>query len=273
MTYYYNAEDTCLNNQTPSERSSGTSLGSAAGLVPDVEKSPAAALDYGGVPVTRHVSTLDFPEGGMQAWLVVLGSFCAMLSVYGVINTAAVFESYFATHQLAAYSPSDIGWIFSLYLFVVFFVGIQVGPIFDRYGPRLVVALGGVLIASSLLLLSFCQGKCCLSPPISPESQLTHSSRVLPDPAHLLRPRRPGRRTPQLARLCGHRSLLQPAPRPGHRHRCDSGIHWRHRLPHPPPAAHPHAGFRLDHARPGLHPARPRRALQSLHPLPAAAAG
>ncbi len=100
---------------------------------------------------------LTFPEGGRQAWLVVFASFCAMVSVFGLINTAAVFESWFATHQLAAYSASEIGWVFSLYLFFVFFVGIQVGPLFDRFGPRYLVAVGSVLVVASVMLLGFCE--------------------------------------------------------------------------------------------------------------------
>ncbi|KAK3305692.1 major facilitator superfamily domain-containing protein [Chaetomium strumarium] len=101
-------------------------------------------------------TTIDFPEGGVTGWLVVLGSFSAMLSLFGLINSAAVFESYFSTHQLADKTASEIGWIFSLYLFIVFFVGIQVGPIFDHFGARLLVAVGSLLIVLSLVLLSFC---------------------------------------------------------------------------------------------------------------------
>ncbi|KAL2151240.1 hypothetical protein VTH82DRAFT_6338 [Thermothelomyces myriococcoides] len=113
-----------------------------------------------GAALTLHPSTattVDFPEGGLTGWLVVLGSFCAMLSLFGLINSAAVFESYFTTHQLAHKTSSEIGWIFSLYLFIVFFVGIQVGPIFDRFGARALVAAGSTLIFLSLLLLSWCE--------------------------------------------------------------------------------------------------------------------
>ncbi|KAI1209927.1 MFS general substrate transporter [Annulohypoxylon truncatum] len=99
----------------------------------------------------------DFPEGGLRAWLVVLGSFCSMVSVYGIINVAAVFESYFSTHQLVGYSSSTIGWIFSVYLFIVFFFGIQVGPIFDRYGPRYLIAVGSVMCVASQMLLGLCE--------------------------------------------------------------------------------------------------------------------
>lgn len=121
----------------------------------DVEAPTLVAGD--GAVLTQQETNFDFPEGGLQAWLVVFGSFCAMLSVFGLINTAAVFESYLSTNQLSEYKSDQIGWIFSLYLFMVFFVGIQVGPIFDRYGPRIVVAIGGVLIAGSLLLFSVCK--------------------------------------------------------------------------------------------------------------------
>lgn len=103
-------------------------------------------------------SALTFPEGGLSGWLAVVGSFCAMLSVFGLINSSAVFESYFSEHQLQDYTSSQIGWIFSLYLFVVFFVGIQVGPVFDRHGPRWLVPTGSLFMVLSLMLLGFCTG-------------------------------------------------------------------------------------------------------------------
>lgn len=104
-------------------------------------------------------STLTFPEGGLSAWLAVMGSFCAMLSIFGLINSSAVFESYFSEHQLKDYNSSQIGWIFSLYLFMVFFIGIQVGPIFDRHGPRWLVSMGSIFMVLSLMLLGFCTGE------------------------------------------------------------------------------------------------------------------
>ncbi|KAK6829431.1 hypothetical protein PG987_010015 [Apiospora arundinis] len=97
-----------------------------------------------------------FPEGGFKAWSVVFGSFCAMLSVFGLINSAAVFESYFSENQLKGYDPSAIGWIFSVYLFIVFFAGMHAGPIFDRHGPRALVAVGSLLTIASQMLLGLC---------------------------------------------------------------------------------------------------------------------
>ncbi|KAK8066787.1 major facilitator superfamily domain-containing protein [Apiospora hydei] len=103
-----------------------------------------------------HDDEDTFPEGGLEAWSVVFGSFCAMLSVFGIINSAAVFESYFTQHQLKGYDPSTIGWIFSVYLFIVFFAGMQAGPIFDRHGPRALVAAGSILTVASQMLLGLC---------------------------------------------------------------------------------------------------------------------
>lgn len=104
-------------------------------------------------------SALTFPEGGLAGWLAVFASFCAMLSIFGLINSSAVFESYFSTHQLRDYTSSQIGWIFSLYLFMVFFVGIHIGPIFDRHGPRWLVLCGNLFMVLSLMLLGFCTGE------------------------------------------------------------------------------------------------------------------
>ncbi|CAH0057242.1 unnamed protein product [Clonostachys solani] len=99
---------------------------------------------------------ISYPEGGLNAWLVVFGSFCATGAVFGLINTSAVFESYLKENQLRDYSHSQIGWIFSIYLFLVFSLGIFVGPIFDSYGPRLLVAAGSVVTVASMMLLSLC---------------------------------------------------------------------------------------------------------------------
>lgn len=109
-------------------------------------------------PTDDDVS-ISFPDGGFQAWLVVFGSFCAQGAVFGLINTAAVFESYFKANQLKDYTNSQIGWIFSLYLFLVFFVGVQVGPVFDRHGPRLLLAGGSICVVTSLMLLSISKSK------------------------------------------------------------------------------------------------------------------
>lgn len=137
-------------------------------------------------------SQLTYPEGGTEAWCVVLGSFCAMLSVFGLPNTAAVFESYFSQNQLQERTPSELGWIFSVYLFVVYLLGLLVGPVFDKYGPRALVAAGSVVMVASLVLLSFCSGKIIsISPWRDRRKRADSERRILPNHAHLLDHGRP----------------------------------------------------------------------------------
>ncbi|KAH8880176.1 major facilitator superfamily transporter [Thozetella sp. PMI_491] len=95
-----------------------------------------------------------YPEGGAQAWLVVLGSWLAMFASLGLLNVLATFQTYIVSHQLSNYDAGTIGWIFSLYTFLSFFLGIYVGPLFDRYGPRWLILAGTVCTVTGLMLLS-----------------------------------------------------------------------------------------------------------------------
>lgn len=70
---------------------------------------------------------LTYPDGGWRAWGVVLGSWCAMVPSFGLMNTIGVFEAWLADHQLKEYSKASIGWIFSLYVFFLYFGSIQIG--------------------------------------------------------------------------------------------------------------------------------------------------
>lgn len=105
--------------------------------------------------------SMAYPEGGREAWGVVFGSFCLFMSVFGIINTSAVFQSYYLENQLKEYSPSEVGWIFSTYLFMVYFVGLGVGPVFDRHGARGLVFVGSVFMVASPFILGSCTGKLC----------------------------------------------------------------------------------------------------------------
>ncbi|KXL48313.1 MAG: hypothetical protein FE78DRAFT_105237 [Acidomyces sp. 'richmondensis'] len=101
-------------------------------------------------------SDVTYPEGGLKAWLVVFGSFSGMVAGFGYMNSIGIYHAYLATHQLSNYSESSIGWVFSVYVFLSFFCGLQIGPIFDAYGPRFLI-LGGTV---TLLLSVFLMGSC-----------------------------------------------------------------------------------------------------------------
>lgn len=133
--------------------------------MPRTDSDPAPTRVDSSGDQGEHCS-LTYPEGGCAAWGVVSGSFCLFMSVFGIINSSAVFESYFLENQLKDYSPSEVGWIFSSYLFMVYFVGLIVGPIFDRHGTREVVFVGSSLMVASPFILGSCTGEM----PISPQS-------------------------------------------------------------------------------------------------------
>lgn len=100
-----------------------------------------------------------YPEGGLRAWLVVLGSWMALVSSLGLMNTIGVLQSYVAQNQLSSYSEGTVGWIFSIYTFLSFGMGLYIGPIFDKYGPRWLILLGTMLLATGTMILSICTGK------------------------------------------------------------------------------------------------------------------
>ncbi|KAF2123416.1 MFS general substrate transporter [Dothidotthia symphoricarpi CBS 119687] len=99
---------------------------------------------------------LSYPEGGLEAWLVVFGSFCGMLCCYGYMNSISTYQAYLSTHQLRDYSGSSTGWIFSIYISLTFLCSIFVGPIFDAQGSRVLVLVGSALMMLSIMLMGVC---------------------------------------------------------------------------------------------------------------------
>lgn len=65
-------------------------------------------------------------------------------------------QDYILTHQLSSYSVRDVGWITALLVFLTLFLGVQVGPLFDRYGPRMLLIGGSLANVTSYLLLAQC---------------------------------------------------------------------------------------------------------------------
>lgn len=100
-----------------------------------------------------------YPEGGLQAWTVVAGSWFAMIASMGLMNSIAVFQAYTLSHQLKDHSEGTVGWIFSIYTWLAFFGGVYIGPVFDKYGPRWLVIAGCACTVGALIGMSFCTGK------------------------------------------------------------------------------------------------------------------
>ncbi|KAI1178864.1 major facilitator superfamily domain-containing protein [Nemania sp. FL0916] len=96
----------------------------------------------------------DFPDGGFKAWLCVAGGFCTIFSSFGWVNCIGVFQDYYQTHQLAAYSSSNVAWIPATESFVLFFLGTVSGKLTDNYGPRWPLLFGSLLHVYGLMMTS-----------------------------------------------------------------------------------------------------------------------
>ncbi|MCJ1282845.1 hypothetical protein MMC26_002171 [Xylographa opegraphella] len=106
---------------------------------------------------TTVISAMDprsFPDGGLQAWLVVLGGFCCLFCSFGWINCIGVFQDYYQTTMLRQYSPSTVSWIVSLETFMMFLGGPIMGKLYDNYGPKYLLLVGTFLHVFGLMMTS-----------------------------------------------------------------------------------------------------------------------
>ncbi|KAJ1307955.1 hypothetical protein OPQ81_002032 [Rhizoctonia solani] len=86
---------------------------------------------------------VEFPDGGLRAWLVAVGGFAITFSTFGFINTWGVFQAYYQETMLPHVSPSKIAWIGSIQYALVFLPGLVTGRMFDLgyfRGPQLAAA-------------------------------------------------------------------------------------------------------------------------------------
>ncbi|KAJ7447952.1 major facilitator superfamily domain-containing protein [Mycena galericulata] len=96
-----------------------------------------------------------FPEGGREAWTVAFGAWLAVLVSFGFLNAfGGVFQQYYTVHQLAGTSSSSISWIGSFQTFCIYFMGTLFGALFDRWGAKPLIVIGGVGFALSCMLQS-----------------------------------------------------------------------------------------------------------------------
>ncbi|EED20221.1 monocarboxylate permease, putative [Talaromyces stipitatus ATCC 10500] len=94
----------------------------------------------------------DAPEGGTRAWLAAGGAAAIFFSTLGFSNSFGTFEEYYITHQLRGESASKVSWIGSLGSFLPFFSGMVAGPMFDRYGEKIIRPATIVYVFAMMIL-------------------------------------------------------------------------------------------------------------------------
>lgn len=142
-----------------------TSISSSRDVYPpeDIENIQLPTLNSRTNPDQAHPTAphneaplITYPEGGLAAWLVVLGAFSGLCGGVGTMNTMGAFQAYISQHQLRTSSDAAIGWIFGVYAFLSYFCGLLVGPLFDAYPAHYLILAGGVGVAVSMFLAGVC---------------------------------------------------------------------------------------------------------------------
>ncbi|KAH7875005.1 major facilitator superfamily domain-containing protein [Lentinula edodes] len=101
-------------------------------------------------------SQLDCPDGGLRAWLVVLGVGPRVGSSLGYITSWGVFQSYYEQTLLKDHTPSSIAWIGSLQVCLVFLPGLISGRLFDLGIFKLPFVAASALLVTSTFLVAEC---------------------------------------------------------------------------------------------------------------------
>jgi MFS family permease len=100
---------------------------------------------------------LEFPEGGVRAYLTVLGSFLGLIPAFGLPNSVGAIEAYISTHQLSDVSASTVSWIFSIFNFTAFFCSIFSGTVFDLTGTKIPMIVGTIAFCTGMLMTANAQ--------------------------------------------------------------------------------------------------------------------
>ncbi|KAJ3285373.1 hypothetical protein HDU79_007374 [Rhizoclosmatium sp. JEL0117] len=95
----------------------------------------------------------DYPDGGLQAWLVVAGTFIAHFLVFGVIYSFGIYNSYYL--NLGIGSAAAVSMIGSVGIALMDLLCISASILAEKFGFRQVIFLGTVFMSLGLFLSSF----------------------------------------------------------------------------------------------------------------------
>ena len=78
--------------------------------------------------VTEDDSSIEYPEGGLKAYSVILGSFLGLIVNLGLINSIGAIQAYVSTHQLL-----NLKSYFYILDFLNLFIIAYAGGIIDQF--------------------------------------------------------------------------------------------------------------------------------------------
>ncbi|KAI0060889.1 MFS general substrate transporter [Artomyces pyxidatus] len=95
-----------------------------------------------------------FPEGGARAWLTVIGGSLVVFCTFGTVQSFGVYQDYYTRVSLHEHSASQVSWIGSFQLFLLFSLGLPTGRLYDEGYFRSLIAGGSFIYLFSLFMLS-----------------------------------------------------------------------------------------------------------------------
>ncbi|CAM1503666.1 Fc.00g012570.m01.CDS01 [Cosmosporella sp. VM-42] len=95
------------------------------------------------------------PDGGWRAWNACLASHLVITNTWGWINSFGTFQSLYT--DMLNRPSSDISWIGSIMVFLLFFIGTFTGRLVDAGYFRPIFLLGIILQVGGIFATSFCK--------------------------------------------------------------------------------------------------------------------
>ncbi|KAF8512199.1 MFS general substrate transporter [Gautieria morchelliformis] len=98
-----------------------------------------------------------FPEGGWVGWLTVIGGTMVLFSTFGAIQSFGVFQDYYTRVSLDNKTASDVSWIGSFQVFLLFAMGLFSGKMFDEGHFHVLMLAGSFIYLLSTFMISLTQ--------------------------------------------------------------------------------------------------------------------
>ncbi|KAF8427017.1 major facilitator superfamily domain-containing protein [Tirmania nivea] len=144
------------NDRTPVGSQAPSSFG---GRDPDLEnardKLPASVVEenHDSHNICQASHDLPPPDGGLTAWLQVLGAHALVMVTWGYSTSFGFFQAHYLS-LLPSSTPSAISWIGSMQLFCLLFVGTFSGIALDVGYFRWLMAIGSILLLLGIFMTS-----------------------------------------------------------------------------------------------------------------------
>ena len=120
----------------------------------------------------RSASVDEAPDGGVAAWLQVLGASLLFFNSWyappfnhlmpvrlhdlrrGIVNLFGAFQAYYELNGLATSTTSAISWIGTIQGFLLIVVGVITGPLYDLGYLRALIGVGTTLLVLGIMTAS-----------------------------------------------------------------------------------------------------------------------